>query len=178
METLKLQKRVTEKLHAALENDIKHMIKHLLQTCDIHCRKTKKQMEESEIYETISSQFMHVKYCSAVLKNNKRCSKKIMDNNLYCNLHKDKSNETWAQTYRNFLDDAPSVLAPTELNVVTPSELNAKGLIMKFIDDQFFYVDDTYIYDKETLERCGYVNKSDCNEKYILCNDPFVLGKF
>ena len=43
----------------------------------------------------------------------------------------------------------------------------------RFIEDMFYYVDERYIYDKETLEKVGVVSRGE----YILTSDPFILGR-
>jgi len=39
------------------------------------------------------------------------------------------------------------------------------------IDGTFYYVDDSFVYDKNTLERVGYTEGS----RYVLTDDPFIL---
>jgi hypothetical protein len=47
-----------------------------------------------------------------------------------------------------------------------------KSLQQKFIDNTFYYVDDEFVYDKETYEKVGYKQ----NNEYVLTFDPFLLG--
>lgn len=41
----------------------------------------------------------------------------------------------------------------------------------KFINDTFYFTDTKYIYDIETLEKVGIINK----KKFFLTSDPFIL---
>lgn len=58
--------------------------------------------------------------------------------------------------------------------------LDAKNFKQQLIQDTFYYVDSEYIYDKQTMQRVGYVDTelSDQQPNYVLTDDPFVLGLF
>ena len=56
---------------------------------------------------------------------------------------------------------------------ISNAKLNVdKEFAKKFINDSFYIIDKYFIYDMDTLEKVGYINK----EKYTLTDDPFILN--
>jgi hypothetical protein len=52
------------------------------------------------------------------------------------------------------------------------SEIDKCNLETKLIDDTFYYMDKNYIYDRDTLEKVGYISDNE----FILTDDPFILN--
>lgn len=52
------------------------------------------------------------------------------------------------------------------------------NLKQQLIQDTFYYVDSEYIYDKQSMQRVGYVETTQSDYNYVLTDDPFVLGLF
>ena len=42
----------------------------------------------------------------------------------------------------------------------------------QLIDNSFYYIDDSFIYNTSTLEKVGYIE----NNEFILTDDPFILN--
>ena len=44
------------------------------------------------------------------------------------------------------------------------------------IDDTFYYVDDHFIYERDTLKKVGYIENEFDTKNYVLTDDPFILS--
>ena len=44
------------------------------------------------------------------------------------------------------------------------------------IDDTFYYIDSHFIYERDTLQKVGYIENDQGTKNYILTDDPFILS--
>lgn len=154
--------------------DVTSMINVIYEECDVVERGTKKFISKEELIARCRLGIRE-NICKAMCKSGSKCIRKSVDGGEYCKMHiglsiKDSINSVVSmQMYENM-----------EIEIKDEKEKDEKemndmsGMRSKFIEDVFYYVDDKYIYDKGTSEKVGYISDG----KYILTDDPFVLGAF
>ena len=55
---------------------------------------------------------------------------------------------------------------------------NQDNLQNVLIENAFYYTDNIWVYDKESMEKVGYVDRNNADINYILTSDPFILQNF
>jgi hypothetical protein len=60
-----------------------------------------------------------------------------------------------------------------EINNNTIDKSQLKNVL---IEDSFYLVDNEWIYDKQSYEKVGYLEKNNNTINYILSSDPFILN--
>ena len=99
--------------------------------------------------------------CIGVNSNAHQCSKNSLPNENYCNIHYIK--------YRPKKQDKQDNQQESEIE--DPIDIN--NFTKKLIDNEFYYIDinSNYIYNYSGF-KVGIIK----NERYILSDDPFILG--
>ena len=138
---------------------IKESIKILLKECIVY--KNDNELTTDEIIDILLKRKV-VKRCLGVTNGAfgpEQCLKNAKESLDYCKTH----------LYKYGL---PKETENT-IKTISNDKLNVdKEFTKKFIYDSFYIIDKYFIYDIETLEKVGYINK----EKYILTDDPFILN--
>jgi hypothetical protein len=167
-------KTLASSIESALKVDLDKIVTTLLCENDIYMRGTKNLAKKDELMErlldlyNIRNNVMH-EFCCAVTSSGKRCTRRCQASLSYCKTH----------SYRSILDERQeqSNSLTTESNVfhVKPKRENVSTEKMekKLIDDSFYYVDESFIYDVISHEKMGYV---DLSGSLILTDDPFILN--
>lgn len=149
-----------------------------------------------------------VTICRGISQNGNRCYRKTHpDNAEYCKTHEYLAfkNKTTNPTNKVYIITEPNV-SNTNINepighynndpyvntntytsndsnmcssVNRNSDVNTNkkyipNLQETLIDDAFYYTNTEYIYDKKSMQKVGYVE----GDRYVLTDDPFVLGIF
>ena len=98
-----------------------------------------------------------------------QCSKKSLPNENYCNLHYTKyiKNENYKE-----IEEITEFEERTEIEESTEfEEIDIRDCTRQLIGNTFYYIDVNYIYTSNG-SKVGIVK----NQKYILTDDPFILG--
>ena len=101
--------------------------------------------------------------CRGISKNGNKCCRQSSENNEYCKTHQYLS-------FRQIVNE-PKV---DNLFIIESNSFDrdTKNMELQLIEDSFYYVDNFFVYEKETLKKVGYVE----NKEYILTDDPFILN--
>jgi hypothetical protein len=158
--SLELEKSYTKDMMAIIEN--------IYNNYDVKERGTDKLVSKGELISRFKlSEKNESMICLAMCQNGNKCVRRSMEGSEYCKMHIGLS-------IRNKISD---VLMEVEVLDVGEGVMKVEGDIgiknERFIEDMFYYVDERYIYDKETLEKVGVVSRGE----YILTSDPFILER-
>ena len=173
--------------------NISNIISDISDEYDIYDRQTKQYINKSELLNKIifkiNSQLENTgkqkTICNGIYKNGNRCNKNAINCENYCKRHLDEiekykeQNNNYKQEKLIEESDIQNELLIEENEIQSNSiqfvQHNKKNI---FIEDSFYLIDDKYIYDKNTYEKVGYINKEkDMDEySYIFTQDPFLLG--
>lgn len=122
--------------------------------------------EEEISEEELISQLLKpkiIKRCVGTTKGTPvlQCNRYALDGYDYCKSH----------LYRMCLQEPKEVDCNLPEVSFTKSEKNdTRNLQKVFIDDSFYFVDDKYIYNTNSI-KVGYIS----NKEFILTSDPFIL---
>lgn len=101
--------------------------------------------------------------CMGILNNLQRCKRNATIESNYCKTHYKVKKEV----KEIFLKE--NFIMRSEVNFVEKEiETNLKK---RFINDSFYYTDDNYVYDIESMEKVGYKYENE----FVLSMDPFIL---
>ena len=109
----------------------------------------------------------NISICKGISKNGNKCTRKASDNSKYCKTHNYLS---YREQLNNKSDDITENVFVIEKNN-SYDNLDIENMDLKLINDSFYYTDNNYIYDKDSLTKVGYIY----NNEYILTDDPFIL---
>jgi hypothetical protein len=139
---------------------IKESIKILLKNCIVY--KDDTELNYDEIF-CILLKPKAIKRCLGITNGPlgpEQCLKNAKESLNYCKTH----------LYKYGFPKDKTIVIENKVN----EKLNVdKEFTKKFIHDSHYIIDDEFIYDLETLEKVGYINKG----KYIFTDDPFILSK-
>ncbi len=179
-------KQLSKSIEDAIKNDIETISKNLLCKFDIKFRGSNDLVSLEELQDYIFSPFRQEiaeqDFCCAVTTQGKRCTKRQQHNSIYCKTH----------AFKAVLDNHSKIITTTtkkeyHQNVLVlldqpgdknhTNDKNAGNFKHKqFIDDTFYMIDDAYIYDCNSMQKVGYIERDGVNQpKYVLTDDPFVL---
>lgn len=160
METLKVLSRAT----TALTKDIQSVIEVITQQYDIVYKGTEKKVSMEEL-----ERLLLPKTCCVVSPNTgSRCKGKCYNGSMYCSKHYNKHIQ---QQLTN--KHASSQMDECDLHLVKGESGKIGGNAEEvFIEDAFYLVDSSFIYDKSTREKVGYID----NGEFVLTDDPFILN--
>jgi hypothetical protein len=168
MELYKLSTRIRSDIEQALSKDLENLVDALVDEFNIVSKTSGEPLKRRVLvdivnkYTKIQTEHSKTTHCQAICLNGNRCVWKTIPETHYCKRHiglSFRQNEQLSQFYL------------LETNQQLPTR---PGLETKLIEDTFYDIDDTFIYDKNSGERVGYISKGE----YILTNDPFELGTF
>ena len=180
METTKICKRL-DNLSSDLKNscskDILHIFDIIFEEYDIVYKNTgkivNKQILTDRLHDLLNEKVQEeIPVCKGFSQNGNKCFKRSQQNSNYCKVH-----AYLAFREKNALVSNNKIDTLTSNNIYTPMNLSKNkidilSLEKTFINDSFYYHDKSFIYDKESLEKVGYIeNEND----FILTDDPFIL---
>lgn len=180
MEITKICKRLhnlSTDLKDSCTKDILHIFDIIFEEYDIVYKNTdqlvNKQILTDRLRDLLNEKIgeeIHV--CKGFSQNGNKCFKRSQQNSNYCKVH-----SYLAFREKNALVSNIKIDTLTFNNIYTPMNLSKNkidilSLEKTFINDSFYYRDKSFIYDKESLEKVGYIeNEND----FILTDDPFIL---
>lgn len=185
METKKICKRL-DNLSADLKNsctkDILHIFDIIFDEYDIVYKNTdkivNKQILTDRLRDLLNEKVQEeIPVCKGFSQNGNKCFKRSQQNSNYCKVHAylafREKNALPINISNNKID---TLLSNNKSALYTPmnskNKIDILSLEKTFINDSFYYHDKSFIYDKESLEKVGYIE----NEKdFILTDDPFIL---
>lgn len=187
MEINKIVKKIDNlsiSLYNAINNDIDGLCKNLCQELDIFKRGQMQHIISPEELKQIIKKYLVInlepKFCQGITKQNNRCTRKAILDSKYCQSHTNKyylhnNNNTCLNNVINNNTTEQVTITALQTNAINKNRFRVDDIDMKtkFIGDTFYYTDNKYIYDKNTLDKIGYVNGKD----YILTDDPFILDE-
>lgn len=161
--------------------DLISMINVIYEECDVVERGSKKFISKEELIVRCKLGIRD-NICKAMCQTGSKCIRKSVDGGEYCKMHiglsiKDNINSVVSmQMYeRNEIKEEREIEleGKKKINDMNTNVMNMNNMKSKFIEDTFYYVDEKYIYDRETLEKVGYISDNVC----ILTDDPFILDE-
>lgn len=183
METTKICKRLNN-LSSDLKNscskDILHIFDIIFEEYDIVYKNTdkivNKQILTDRLHNLLNEKVKEeIPVCKGFSQNGNKCFKRTQQNSNYCKVHAylafREKNALPINLSNNKIDTLTSNNIYTPMNL-SKNKIDILSLEKTFINDSFYYHDKRFIYDKESLEKVGYVeNEND----FILTDDPFIL---
>lgn len=125
---------------------------------------------EQELFEMLMN-IQTKKRCIGVTSSLKQCTSNAFENLNYCKKHMFNYGLIKNKEQNKEQNDT-KVIFVSENNII--ENLPDKQLLKKkFIDDTFYFIDDSYIYDIKTMKKVGINSK----EEFFLSCDPFILGQ-
>jgi hypothetical protein len=173
MELERLYKRIgniPSSFERAYKKDITVIIDNLFQEYDICYKDTDTQVQKTIIMNKFLSLLGDPRenvICKGISQNGNKCCRKAQDGSEYCKTHsylafREKTNNSSGQQNMLFIIENEN---KNNLNIDT-SKLNKT-----LIEDTFYYTDNSFVYDTNSLERVGYVE----GDNFFLTDDPFIL---
>ena len=157
------------KIEKAYINDIIKITNMIFEEYDITYKNTKIAVEKDIFLNKFKTVFKNdnILICKGISKNGNKCSRKVNENSNYCKTHHYLS-------YREMINEKCENICVIESTNINQHQntLDIENMELKFINDSFYYTDNKYIYEKDTLNKAGYVY----NNEYILTDDPFILS--
>lgn len=181
MEINKIVKKIDDlhvSLYNAVNDDIDYLCNKLCQDLDIYKRGARNHLisqgELKQIMQLYLNLHIESKFCQGITSQNNRCTRKAKTNSSYCQLHINKY-----RTSHNLTIKHEKNINDHDVVLVTKSNDNSVGktsMKTKFLDDKFYNIDEKFIYEKDTLDKVGYIKIDEHgNSEYILTDDPFIL---
>lgn len=184
MEINKIVKKIDDlqsSLYNAVNDDMDYLCNKLCQDLDIYKRGVQQQKDNlisqgelKRIVQHYLSLHIESKICQGITSQNNRCTRKAKSNSSYCQLHINK--------YRNLTvkHERKEYVNKQDIVVVSCADKNSNvgktNMRTKFLDDKFYHIDEKYIYEKDTLEKVGYIKINENGKSdFILTDDPFIL---
>ena len=173
MEIARFYKRlenISNNFEKAYENDINFIIDNLFEEYDILYKDTNITVHKNIIlnkFLSILGKTQDDIICNGFSQNGNKCFRKASRDSEYCKTH------SYLAFKQHNLTTKPS--GTQDIVVFVPNNqdnININGLKKQLIEDTFYYIDDTYIYNIDSLERVGYIEDS----KFYLTDDPFILN--
>jgi hypothetical protein len=180
---------LSEQTKTAYKKDIEKSIEILLQDYDIYKKGTNEIITKNELINTFIKLNCDSIYCCAATKTGTKCKNKVIDNSNYCGKHyysgenlkqilhpkihfSNNSNYEIIDNLNNEMKNTND-LYTIEINNNTIDKSQLKNIL---IEDSFYLVDNEWIYDKQSYEKVGYLEKNNNTINYILSSDPFILN--
>jgi len=164
----KILQNSSNKIEKAYVNDIIKITNMIFEEYDITHKNTKIAVEKEIFLNKFKTVFKNdnILICKGISKNGNKCSRKANENSNYCKTHNYLS-------YREIINEkCDDNIFIVESNTENQNILEIDNMELKLINDSFYYTDNNYIYEKDTLNKAGYVYK----QEYILTDDPFILS--
>jgi hypothetical protein len=169
----KLLQNSSIKIEKAYINDIVKITNTIFEEYDITYKNTEIAVEKDIFVNKFKTLFKKddVLICKGISKNGNKCSRKVNENSKYCKTHNYLSYREIINDNNNDNDTCDTIFV-VESNKEDKNILEIENMELKLINDSFYYTDNNYIYEKDTLHKAGYVY----NNEFILTDDPFILS--
>lgn len=170
--------------------DITNILDMMFEEYDIFYKDTNESVKKQIIINKFTSIFnenekiQEVSVCKGFSQNGNKCFKRSQQNSNYCKVHtylafREKtvystlgnSNISDVNHQGNFTDDIDRRQGTIEQIRSNKNKIDILSLGKTFINNSFYYHDKRFIYDRDSLEKVGYIE----NENFILTDDPFIL---
>lgn len=167
MELDKIYKRLEnlpKSISRAYLKDITKVIDDIFYEYDIFYKDSKKSVDKDIFTRKFLKNDIEedLKICKGFSQNGNKCCRRSYGNSDYCKTHQ------YLQFQTNYQEKQNENLFIIESSKHIYDRSNFKK---HQIDGTFYYIDESFIYDINSLERVGYIQ----NDKYILTDDPFIL---
>lgn len=176
METQRLIRRIRNlpmNLEKSYLNDIACIIDKMLEEYDIFYKDTDEKVKRGILLNKFKLDLLDKKeetiFCAGFSKNGNKCINKTFEDSKYCKKHN-------YLTFRDHFDDTNIKQDIFVLSSNRENNIDINNLKTKMIDDTFYYVDDYFIYEKDTLKKVGYIENETDTKNYVLTDDPFILS--
>ena len=172
MELERLHKRIgniPSSFERAYKKDIAVIIDNLFLEYDIHYKDTSTQVQKAIILNRFLSLLGGPRedvICKGISQNGNKCCRKAQDGSEYCKTH-----SYLAFRQQTSSSEQPDVLFVIENDNKNNLNVDKSKLNKTLIEDTFYYTDNSFVYDTNSLERVGYVE----GDKFFLTDDPFIL---
>jgi hypothetical protein len=165
-------KRLPLSVEEAYNADLESLVSYLLIDFDIQFRGSKENASKEVLTKYIKKCLgMQDKTCNALTRMGTKCMNKANYNSKYCKRHVEKE-------LFDTMERADAVKSDKKMAIEIVGgrdQIKSKeNMSKKFIEDTFYYIDEKYIYNMDTMEKEGYID-SEKGVRYILTKDPFVL---
>lgn len=162
------------KIEKAYINDILKITDCIFEEFDITYKNTNVQVDKTIFLNKFKRAFKtnNILICKGISKNGNKCSRKASENSKYCKTHNYLSyREMINEKFENIQINNPDPINIIQNEDILEKPIKIENMELKFIDDSFYYIDNKFIYEKDTLNKVGYIH----NDEYILSDDPFIL---
>lgn len=159
-------------MSTAIRNDMQSIVIGLMSEFDIRSKVDNKLIDNDRLLSKLLGMYKvtNEEYCCAITKASKRCTRKSQPNSEYCKIHGYKT--IIDKRKEEYIGDAQLYFVESNTKQIDKSLLQTE-----FINDSFYYVDEQYVYDIQSLDKVGYVEEEDGTDKnYFLTDDPFILN--
>lgn len=156
----------------AYKKDIVVIIDNLFEEYDMFYKDTDTSVQKA----IIANKFLsilgkdddNVTICKGFSQNGNKCCRKAQGDVQYCKTHSYLAFREQIVSETNGKTDTLFVI---ENNVNTMDNKDISKLTKTLIEDTFYYTDNCFIYDTESMDRVGYVE----GNRFVLTDDPFIL---
>jgi hypothetical protein len=176
MELERLHKKIAKipsSFETAYKKDITVIIDNLFEEYDIHYKDTSTQVQKAIIlnkFLLILGSSREDIICKGVSQNGNKCCRKAQDGSEYCKTHSYLEFRQNLTTQKQH-SEQQNVLFVIENENTNNLNIDKSKLSKTLIEDTFYYTDDSFVYNTDSLERVGYVEHG----KFFLTDDPFIL---
>lgn len=168
-------KQLPASIETAFSEDLSTLAGYLLIDFDIQFRDSDEKVSKELLIKYIRK-CLGIKdnICCAVTRVGTRCTSKVSGSK-YCKRHVNK--EVFDTPEREFAFKSEIGIEIVKNN--TQEQKNTGQLRKQFIEDTFYYADEKFIYNMETMEKEGCIvndNDNDNGKQFMLTRDPFILN--
>ena len=165
-------------IRRAYTKDITNIVEDLFFEYDIKYKNTEHDVPKDIFLRRLVSIFgddhtERVKICKGISQNGNKCCRRVTDDSDFCKTH---SYLAYRQTQSRGQAhvQSPHVSVQDDVFVVQNTgvkNVDVANLQTRMVDGTFYLTDSSFVYDKTSLERVGYIEGDRC----ILTDDPFIL---
>lgn len=167
-------KQLPASIETAFSEDLSTLAGYLLIDFDIQFRDSDEKVSKELLIKYIRK-CLGIKdnICCAVTRVGTRCTSKVSGSK-YCKRHVNK--EVFEREFA-FKNEDKSTIGIEIVKNNTQEQKNTGQLRKQFIEDTFYYTDEKFIYNIETMEKEGCI-VNDNDKQFVLTRDPFILNGF
>lgn len=153
---------LSNEIKKSIKQEINTLATNLINDYNICNKTTNNKITITELVDQIENSLNLKKdgVCCSITVSGKRCTKSSIRNTLYCKIHQFHQNKDYNKT-------------SSDLILINPT-ITIKDFKKVFINNEFYHVDNKYIYDIQNGAKIGYIDASG----YVFTDDPFILGEF
>ena len=163
-------KKLAGKLQKGYIDDITKIVHNISNDFDIYYKETNTKVDMNIILNRFIDVFStndEFIICKGISQNGNKCLRRASETG-YCKTHNYLFYKETRTSSSLYLIDEKKTMTPTS---------EYQTFTKKFIQDTFYYIDHNYIYDINTKEKVGYIERDTQNDiEYILTDDPFILS--